>query len=279
MAVLTNFLNKILFPIIKPDFQKLEELLSKKTIIITGASYGIGESLCKLIANIDCHLILVARTKEKLEEIQITLSSQKATIQLYAADLRDVNQLDNFLNFIQSYHIDIFVNNAGISICRSIMQSLDRRHDYERTIKLNYLAPVSLCLALIPKLAQSHGQIINVSAINVLLAPTVNWAAYQASKTAFDQWLQCATPELRNQNIHVSTAYLPLVKTRMILPTKAYQNFPALTPVQAATIICRLLQTKKRQYKPWWIIIGQITSVLFSGIWLKLTTYYIKHKK
>ena len=67
MAVLTNLLNRILFPIIKPNFQKLEEQLSKKTIIITGASYGIGESLCKLIANIDCHLILVARTKKKLE--------------------------------------------------------------------------------------------------------------------------------------------------------------------------------------------------------------------
>ena len=278
MTLLANLLNKILFPIIKPKFQKLEQQLYKKTIIITGASYGIGESLCKLIANIDCHLILVARTKEKLEEIQISLSSQKATIQLYAADLRDVNQLDNFLNFIQSYHIDIFVNNAGISICRSIMQSLDRRHDFERTIKLNYLAPVSLCLALIPKLAQSHGQIINVSAINVLLAPTVNWAAYQASKTAFDQWLKCASPELKNQHINVSTAYLPLVKTRMILPTKAYQYFPALTPIQAATIICRLLQTKKRQYKPWWMIIGQIVSVLFYGIWLKLTTYYMKYK-
>ena len=268
MTLLANLLNKILFPIIKPKSQKLEQQLYKKTIIITGASYGIGESLCKLIANIDCHLILVARTKDKLEEIKISLSNQKATIELYAVDLRDVKQLNEFLDFIQSYHIDIFVNNAGISICRSIMQSLDRRHDFERTIKLNYLAPVSLCLALIPKLAQSHGQIINVSAINVLLAPTVNWAAYQASKTAFDQWLKCASPELKNQHINVSTAYLPLVKTRMILPTKAYQYFPALTPIQAATIICRLLQTKKRQYKPWWMIIGQIVSVLFYGIWL-----------
>ncbi|WP_144340660.1 SDR family NAD(P)-dependent oxidoreductase [Snodgrassella alvi] len=273
-----KLLNFLLFYVHKPNIRRLTQRLKHKTIIITGASYGIGESLCYLLADIDCNLILVARTVDKLRELKQRLTMSKAKLDIYAADLRDQEQLDGFIKYIQNLPVDIFINNAGKSICRPVMQSLDRQHDFERTIKLNYLTPVQLCLALIPKLQQSKGHIINVSAVNVLFAPAVNWSAYQASKTAFDQWLRSAMPELHNRQIKVSTAYLPLVKTRMIEPTKAYQNLPALQPKQAATIISYLLQTQKRQYKPWWAMIVQLAGVLFNGIWFKLNCYYIKRK-
>ena len=277
-VALIKLLNFLLFYVHKPNIRRLTQRLKHKTIIITGASYGIGESLCYLLADIDCNLILVARTVDKLRELKQRLTMSKAKIDIYAADLRDQEQLDGFIKYIQNLPVDIFINNAGKSICRPVMQSLDRQHDFERTIKLNYLTPVQLCLALIPKLQQSKGHIINVSAVNVLFAPAVNWSAYQASKTAFDQWLRSAMPELHNRQIKVSTAYLPLVKTRMIEPTKAYQNLPALQPKQAATIISYLLQTQKRQYKPWWAMIVQLAGVLFNGIWFKLNCYYIKRK-
>ena len=277
-VALIKLLNFLLFYVHKPNIRRLTQRLKHKTIIITGASYGIGESLCYLLADIDCNLILVARTVDKLRELKQRLTMSKAKLDIYAADLRDQEQIDGFIKYIQNLPVDIFINNAGKSICRPVMQSLDRQHDFERTIKLNYLTPVQLCLALIPKLQQSKGHIINVSAVNVLFAPAVNWSAYQASKTAFDQWLRSAMPELHNRQIKVSTAYLPLVKTRMIEPTKAYQNLPALQPKQAATIISYLLQTQKRQYKPWWAMIVQLAGVLFNGIWFKLNCYYIKRK-
>lgn len=277
-VALIKLLNFLLFYVHKPNIRRLTQRLKHKTIIITGASYGIGESLCYLLADIDCNLILVARTVDKLRELKQQLTMSKAKVDIYAADLRDQEQIDGFIKYIQNLPVDIFINNAGKSICRPVMQSLDRQHDFERTIKLNYLTPVQLCLALIPKLQQSKGHIINVSAVNVLFAPAVNWSAYQASKTAFDQWLRSAMPELHNRQIKVSTAYLPLVKTRMIEPTRAYQNLPALQPKQAATIISYLLQTQKRQYKPWWAMIVQLAGVLFNGIWFKLNCYYIKRK-
>lgn len=274
-----TFLSNVLFPIFKPDFSRLAQRLHHKTIIITGASYGIGEALSYILADIDCRLILLARTTEKLQTIQHQLSAKKAQIEIFPIDLRNNEQIDHFLNHIENNQIDILINNAGHSICRPIMQSLHRLHDFERTMQLNYFAPVKLCLALTPKLQQTLGQIINVSAINVLLAPTVNWAAYQASKTAFDQWLRCASAELENQNIKISTAYLPLVKTRMIEPTKLYDHVPALQPQQAATIICRLLLTRKHHYKPWWTIPAQLASVLFNPIWQKINYFYVKRKQ
>lgn len=274
-----TFLSNVLFPIFKPDFSRLAQRLHHKTIIITGASYGIGEALSYILADIDCRLILLARTTEKLQTIQQQLSAKKAQIEIFPIDLRNNEQIDHFLNHIEHNQIDILINNAGHSICRPIMQSLHRLHDFERTMQLNYFAPVKLCLALTPKLQQTLGQIINVSAINVLLAPTVNWAAYQASKTAFDQWLRCASAELENQNIKISTAYLPLVRTRMIEPTKLYDHVPALQPQQAATIICRLLLTRKHHYKPWWTIPAQLASVLFNPIWQKINYFYVKRKQ
>lgn len=274
-----TFLSNVLFPIFKPDFSRLAQRLHHKTIIITGASYGIGEALSYILADIDCRLILLARTTEKLQTIQQQLSAKKAQIEIFPIDLRNNKQIDHFLNHIEHNQIDILINNAGHSIRRPIMQSLHRLHDFERTMQLNYFAPVKLCLALIPKLQQTLGQIINVSAINVLLAPTVNWAAYQASKTAFDQWLRCASAELENQNIKISTAYLPLVRTRMIEPTKLYDHVPALQPQQAATIICRLLLTRKHHYKPWWTIPAQLASVLFNPIWQKINYFYVKRKQ
>lgn len=278
MKPIKRYLEYILFPHRKIDKEALAKRLHHKTILITGASFGIGEALCYQLADIDCQLILVARTAEKLEAIKQQLATKKATIKLFSVNLSDDKQLSEFITELSQFTIDIFVNNAGKSICRPIMQSLDRYHDFQRTMQLNYVAPVKLCLALIPQLQKNKGQIINVSAINVLLAPTPYWAAYQASKTAFDQWLGCAKSELAINEIVVSSLYLPLVRTRMIAPTRAYQHVPVMEVEQAATRISKLLLNRKAYSKPWWSIFGQLGSVFLLRLWLKITEYYLRKK-
>jgi NAD(P)-dependent dehydrogenase (short-subunit alcohol dehydrogenase family) len=74
--------------------------------------------------------------------------------------------------------------------------------------------------------------VINVSAVNVLLVPAPKWAAYQASKTAFDQWFRSVGPELNARGVSTTSIYLPLVRTRMMEPTKEYKNMPAMQPEQ-----------------------------------------------
>jgi hypothetical protein len=63
-----------------------------------------------------------------------------------------------------------------------------------------------------------------------------------------------------------TSIYLPLVRTPMILPTAAYDKAPAMDPGHVARIICRAMYTKRRRYMPWWIIFGQLGSVLFRGV-------------
>lgn len=276
-ATLTKYL---LFPYRQPDKSALNRYLQNKTILITGASYGIGETVAEMLADYPVRLILVARTAEKLQQIQQRLASRSADCHVIPCDLTSEEQCSGLLNQLPQFgNIDIFINNAGKSICRPLMNSLDRLHDFQRTMRLNYLAPVQLCLSLIPQLEKTQGQIINISALNVLLAPTPYWAAYQASKTAFDQWLRCAEPELKQAKIAVCSIYFPLVKTRMIAPVYADKPVPALSVEQAAEIICRALYTRKPCIRPWWTMLAQVASVIFHRLWTTCCGYYLTLKR
>jgi short-subunit dehydrogenase len=275
MAYSYTFLEYFLFGNSHVNKQKLKAAIQYKTILITGASFGIGESLARLLAPTGAKLILVARTQSKLELLQNELQKEGAIVEIYALDLTNKEAVAQWLKAL-NFDIDIIVSNAGKSIKRSIYQSLYRLHDFERTMALNYFAPVQIILDLIPKLEKRKGHIVNISAVNTLLIPAPYWAAYQSSKTAFDQWFRSVSPELKAKGIDLTTVYLPLVKTRMIAPTKAYQHVPAMSPQHVAHIIAKSLLTKQTKHQPWWLIFGQIGSLFFRRPWEFFATKWIQ---
>lgn len=258
----------ILFPSILCRKTKIDGKLNGKTILITGATFGIGEALVKSLAKSGAILILVARTSEKLEFLQEIVRKEGGQAYIFSADFYDESSVDKLLIFLNELPVtvDYFINNAGKSIRRSIFESLDRFHDFTRTNSINYLNPVKLSLHIIPELIKNKGQIINISAINVLFLPAPKWAAYQASKSAFDQWIRSVKPELNSNGVTVSSVYLPLVKTRMIAPTKEYDKAPAMTADYVAIIILKMMLRKSSIFKPWWTIFPQISSVLFRRV-------------
>ncbi|MFX3672958.1 MAG: SDR family NAD(P)-dependent oxidoreductase [Paenisporosarcina sp.] len=265
-----NFIEKFLFPFTYLNKVNLKLTLEGKTILITGASSGIGEELTYQLAEINVHLVLVARRGEKLLSMKSEIEKKAvAKVSIFQADLRNKEEMEALLSFLHLLPegVDVVVSNAGKSIKRSITHSLDRYHDFTRTMSINYFAPVQLLLSVIPLLQKNQGQIINISTINALLIPLPYWAAYQASKSAFDTWLRSAAPELNALGISTTTIYLPLVKTPMIAPTKAYQNTPAMSSYHVARIICKTMYTKSKTYRPWWLIFGQVVSIIFRGIW------------
>lgn len=264
-----SFLEQLLFPSIRVNKKKLEQACQQKTILITGASYGIGEATTQLLATYDVHLILVARTASKLTALKQSLAQQKAKISIYPTDLTKVEAVEQLIDALKKrpHGLDILISNAGHSIKRPIQQSLERFHDFERTMAINYFAPVRLCLGLLPLLEKKQGQLINISAINVLLLPAPHWAAYQASKTAFDQWFRSVALEMELYGIRSTSIYLPLVRTRMIAPTKAYQKVPAMPPKQVARLIAKSLYLSKRKWMPWWSFFARLGSFLFRGLW------------
>jgi len=265
-----SFLERVIFPPALLNSQKLRRQLEGKTVLITGASSGIGEQVAYSLAGIKVHLILVARREDKLLAIKNEIEAHVAKASVFSADLRDRKEMEQLLAFLHQLPdgLDIIVSNAGHSIRRPILESLDRYHDFTRTMAINYFGPVELLLSSLPLLEQKQGHIINVSTVNALLAPMPYWAAYQASKAAFDSWFRSAAPELNAAGISTTSIYFPLVRTPMIFPTAAYRTFPAMSPQHAARIICKSIYTKRRRYKPWWLIFGELASVLL-GRWLE----------
>ncbi len=264
-----SLIEKLLFPSTFINEKKLRRKIEGKTILITGASSGIGEALAYSLAGYAVHMILVARTEDKLTAMKHEIEKKSAMVSVYPADLRNQQELERLLAYLQQLPngLDIIVSNAGKSIRRSIFESLERYHDFTRTMAINYFAPVQMLLSTIPLLEKSQGHVINISTINALLLPFPKWAAYQASKGAFDVWFRSVAPELNAKGISTTSIYLPLVKTPMIEPTAAYQSMPAMQSAHVAKIICKSLYTKRRVYKPWWILFGQLVSMLFRGLW------------
>lgn len=273
-----SLIEHILFPPTGLNGDKLRERLDGKYVLITGASYGIGESLAYMLAPTGAKLLLVARTEEKLAAVQRTITQMGGIAVYFARDLSKQEEVEALIGELQGITngIDLVVNNAGKSICRPLYESLDRYHDFTRLMAINYFGPVRLLLSLIPIVERVQGHIINVSAVNVLLAPAPHWAAYQSSKTAFDQWFRCAVPEMQVRGVAASSIYFPLVRTRMIVPTALYNKLPAMSAEHAARKICKAICIRQRKMAPWWLVWGQLASVVFRRQWEWLTARYLK---
>jgi len=207
-----------------------------KTIVITGASSGIGEEAAKQLAARGAIVCLVARREEELARVRQAIEAEGGTAHCYPANLADNASVDALIATLLAAHphIDVLVNNAGRSIRRPLIESLDRPHDFERTMQLNYLAVVRLTLGLMPRLiAQRQGHVINVSSVAALMT-TPRFAAYLASKTALDAFSRSLRIELAEQGLSVTSINYPLVKTAMTAPTAIYKYLPQMDVADAA---------------------------------------------
>jgi NAD(P)-dependent dehydrogenase (short-subunit alcohol dehydrogenase family) len=235
-----------------PDLYKdrsFEGAVNGKTVVITGASSGIGRAAALKIAAAGGVPILVARSLDKLEEVRAEIERAGGTAYAQACDLSDFDAIDALLERLFSEHvaIDMLVNNAGRSIRRSVAVSYDRFHDFERTVGLNYLGPVKLMLGLLPHMRQrGSGHVVNVSSIGVQTNPP-RFSAYVASKAALDAWTRVVSSETVGDGVTFTTIHMPLVKTPMIAPTKLYDSFPTITPDQAADLVCEAIRAKPKQ--------------------------------
>lgn len=223
--------------------RSLEQAVSGKTILITGASSGIGEAAAHRIGDAGGQVLLVARTEDKLEAVASAIADRGGSAEVHPCDLSDTDEIERVAGAVLGEHgaIDVLVNNAGHSIRRPVASSYERYHDFERTIQLNYLGAVRLILALLPGMRdRGDGHVINVSSAGVQTR-VPRYSAYVASKAALDAFSECIQAELAHDGVNVTTIHMPLVRTPMIEPTRIYRLFPALTPEEAADWIAQAI--------------------------------------
>jgi len=234
-----------------PDLFKdhsLEAALNGHTVLITGASSGIGRAAAIKVAAAGGIPLLVARGAEKLEETKQEIERQGGSAWVYTADLSDTDSVGELVGRVLADHpaVDMLVNNAGRSIRRSVAQSYDRFHDYERTMQLNYFGTIKLITELLPHMRErGFGHIVNVSSIGAQTNPP-RFSAYVASKAALDAFTRVAGSEVVGDGVTFTTIHMPLVRTPMIAPTKIYDSFPTISPEEAAELICEALRSKPK---------------------------------
>src|SRR6266550_6943163 len=114
-------------------------------------------------------------------------------------------------------------------------------------MQLNYFGALRLILSFMPGMRERRsGHIINVSSIGVQ-TNTPRFSAYVASKAALDAFSRCVAPEVIGDGVHITTVYMPLVRTPMIAPTNIYDAFPTLTPDEGAQMIVDAIIDKPKR--------------------------------
>ena len=217
--------------------------LAGKRILITGASSGIGRATAFAVAGLGAVPLLVARRADELAQVRDQIVARGGEAHSYPCDLTDAESVETLLKRVlaEQPRVDMLVNNAGRSIRRSLNSSQDRHHDFERTMAINYFAPVRLVLGLLPHFrANGGGHVVNISSMGVQTR-TPRFAAYLASKAALDEFSQVAATETLRDRVTFTTVHMPLVRTPMIGPSRVYDRMPAATPEQAARLVLRAL--------------------------------------
>ncbi len=228
--------------------------LDGKRIVLTGASSGIGEAGAERLAEHGATVVLVARRQDRLDALADRITAAGGTALSMPCDVSDMAAVDALVADVDKRlgGVDILINNAGRSIRRPLVESLQRWHDVERTMVLNYYAPpLRLIRGFAPgMLDRGDGHIINVSTWGVLSEASPLFAPYNASKAALSAVSRVAETEWGRRGVHSTTLYYPLVATPMIEPTKAYDGLPALTAEEAAEWMVTAARTRPVRIAP-----------------------------
>jgi len=248
--------------------RNLRTVLHDRVVVVTGASSGIGRATAQLVGRHGAKVVLVSRTKEKLEVLQMEIEKAGGHASVYPTDLSDLEQCDAMIKHVLADHgrVDILINNAGRSIRRSIEASYDRFHDFQRTMQLNYFGAVKLMLAVLPGMRlRRRGHIINISSIGTQAFPP-RFGAYVASKSALAALSRCIGPEVADDGVAITNIHMPLVRTPMIAPTGMYKNFPTSSPEEAAEMVASAILTRQPEVSTRLGKVGETVNTVAPGL-------------
>lgn len=210
----------------------------RHTAVITGASSGIGMAYARQLAERGYDLILVARRKERLEQLAFTVEehskSSVTTIVANLADEADLRRVEHV--FSEREDISVLVNNAGVGALgptsRTNISSL------ENLVKVNVLALTTLSVAALTAFkARGHGLLVNIASI-IALGPSATAAAYSGSKAYVLNFSRSLEQEYADSGITVQTILPGPVKSEFFSASGvASPGFPEELFMSADTLV------------------------------------------
>tara|TARA_Y100001968_G_scaffold88932_1_gene80002 strand:- start:1402 stop:2109 length:708 start_codon:yes stop_codon:yes gene_type:complete len=219
------------------------------TVLITGASRGIGRAAAKVFANAGWNLLLLSRDQAALESLVKQLESTKTKISYACVDLSEPEAISPGIKKLLSQGLvpSVLINNAGVAWTGDLMKMpIDR---WQWIFQLNVTSVFQVCSQVVPLMRQKGGLIINVSS-HASRNAFPQWGAYCATKAALASFTRCLAEEERKFSIRACTLTLGSVNST-IWDTKSVQssfNREAMLHVdQAANELLHLAQQPSTQ--------------------------------
>jgi NAD(P)-dependent dehydrogenase (short-subunit alcohol dehydrogenase family) len=204
--------------------------LSDRTILVTGASSGIGRTTSKLLSELGARVVLVGRNEERLQQTRAELRSDNHVVESF--DLSNPDLISEwFAGLVEKTGpLDAFVHCAGISSLVPL-RALTTTH-LETLMRINFYAAVSICREFCKKrMHKSESSIVFVTSVAGTLGVAAR-TAYSASKGALAAFARSAAIELAKQKIRVNCVSPAFVQTEMY-----DESLRGLTPEQLADLV------------------------------------------
>jgi NAD(P)-dependent dehydrogenase (short-subunit alcohol dehydrogenase family) len=203
-----------------------------KNVLVTGASSGIGAALAVGFARDGANVGICARRTDRLEEVLSRITPHAPRARAFTVDLADLDGIDEFARRADEAlgGVDVLVNNAGIPKRRTVFDLTAAV--VTDVMRINYLSPVALTLALLPRLVERSGRVVMVSSVAARLSPPGE-AAYAASKAALSAWAESMQVDVRDTGVRLHVVNPGVIDTDLFhLP----DNDPTIAEIEALPV-------------------------------------------
>jgi uncharacterized oxidoreductase len=223
---------------------------SKKIVLITGGSSGIGLALAKKFLENDNTVIVTGRDLSKLEAVQKDFPE----IQIFQSDVTDDTDVRMLAVDIQEKFdgLDVLINNAGIM---NLVDAGNDKNDLQKQmqeIEINYNSPIRLLHYFLPQLKKSKSAVlVNVSS-GLAYVPFAQAPTYSGTKSALHFWTKAIRPQLKPHNIKVVELLPPVVDTPLAHGADIAEddNLKPMPPEKLADIFWKDFINRKEEITP-----------------------------
>ena len=184
------------------------------TVLITGASKGIGRATAKAFANAGWDLLLIARSSDDLENLVNEFENKKIKAFYKSIDLSNSREISKGIVELMNYGLipSVLINNAGVAWTGELLSMpLDR---WEWIMQLNLTSIFQVCSEVVPLMREKGGLVINVSS-HASKNVFPQWGAYCVSKAALSSFTKCLAEEERKNFIRACTLTLGSVNSSL----------------------------------------------------------------
>jgi acetoacetyl-CoA reductase len=207
--------------------------LSKRVVLVTGSTGGLGTAICKKLYDNDCRVVANHRNGKKAKEWQEQLKSEGYEVDIFEGDVADFDSVKNMIQNIEAAigTIDVLVNNAGITKdCRFSKMS---KEDWENVLSTNLTGVFNCTRHVINGMMdRQFGRIINISSVNAQRGQ-FGQTNYSAAKAGMHGFTKTLAMEVAKHGITVNTISPGYLGTDMVMavPEKIREQIVAQIPV------------------------------------------------